>query len=140
MQVLEYASHYKFCLVDAAVQVGLFSLLYLVEVQGTQPDGQFDGLVLVVIHDGIVMALDTCLKQVEDFYPSEDVLEPNTDVLESTKQKVEPKVEQIGESQEMFVRGLKFVAFLFRFNFIEGKCDVGVLSFFFNVGFFMLKG
>lgn len=93
MQILENASHYKFCLVDAAVQVGLFSLLNLVEVQGAQPDGQFDGLVLVVIHNCIVMALDTCLKQVEDFYPSEDVLEPNTDVLESTKQKVEPKVE-----------------------------------------------
>lgn len=83
MQVLEYASHYEFCLVNAAIQVGLFSLLNFVEVQGAQPDGQFDGLVLVVIHDGIVMALDTCFKQVEDFYSSENVLESNTDVLES---------------------------------------------------------
>lgn len=85
MKVLKNASHHKFCLVDAAVQVGLFSLLNLIEVQGAQPDGQFDGLILVVVHDGIVMALDTRLEQVEDFYSSEDVLEPNTDVLESAK-------------------------------------------------------
>lgn len=117
----------------------MLSLLDLVEVQGSQPDWQFDGLVLVVVHNGIVMTLDTCFKQVEDFYSSEDVLETNTDVLKSAKQKVEPKVEQIGESQEMFVSGLIFVAFLFRFNLIEGKGDVCVLSFFFDVSLFMLE-
>lgn len=85
------------------------------------------------------MTLDTCFKQVEDFYSSEDVLESNTDVLESAKQKVKSKVEQIGESQEMFVSGLIFVAFFFRFDLIEGKGDVGVLSFFFDVSLFMLK-
>lgn len=139
MQILENASHHEFCLIDAAVQIGLFSLLDLVEVQSSQPDWQFDGLVLVVVHDGIVMALDTCFKQVKDFYSSENVLKSNTDALESTKQKIKSEVEQIRESQEMFVSGLILVAFLFRFNLIEGKGDVGVLSLFFDVSLFMLE-
>ena len=40
----------------------------------------------------------------------------------------------------MLVSGLILVAFLFRLSLIEGKCYVGVLSFFLDKGFFMLKG
>lgn len=39
------------------------------------------------------MALNTSFKQIEDFYSSEDILEPDTNVLESAKQKVKSKVE-----------------------------------------------
>lgn len=97
VQVLKDASHNELCLVYAAIEVLLLGLHDLVEVQSSQPDGQLDGLVLVVVHDGVVVAFDACLQEREDFHPSQDVLESDLNVLEPAQEEVQAEIEQVAE-------------------------------------------
>jgi hypothetical protein len=59
MQVLENASHHELCLVDAVIQVLLFVVDDLVEIESAQSNWQFESLVLVVVHNSIIVALNT---------------------------------------------------------------------------------
>ena len=103
MQILENAPHHKLCLVNTAIQVLLLARYDLVEIKGAQPDRQLDGLILIVVHDCVIVALYSGGEQLQKFCSSHDVSETHLDVLEPAQEEVYPQVQEIAKGEEAFV-------------------------------------
>lgn len=103
----------------------------LVEIERAQSDWQFEGLVLIVVHDGIIMTLDTRGQEGEYLDPSEDVLEPHLYIFEAAQQEVQTQIEQVAQRQEVLVPCRVLIILLGGLPLSKGKgnaCEVCLIQ------------
>jgi hypothetical protein len=109
VQIFENAANYKLCLIDTAIEVLLLAFNNFVEIERAQPHRQLDCLILVIVHDGVIVAFYSGGKKLQKFSPPHDIPETHLDVLEPSQQEVDPQIEEIAEREESLVRCLVFV-------------------------------